>query len=81
MPRPHGYYWVKFPTDPQLQIVLMQEDGTIWVFGKNQGQYISGEEPEFAKGQGLSLEVISGPLVAPEIPTLETPGMHSLGQT
>ncbi len=53
MPRPHGYYWVKFAADPQPQVVLIQEDGAVWVFGETQAQYISGEEPEFAKGTGI----------------------------
>ena len=68
MARPHGYYWVKLATDPQPQIMMIQEDGTVWAFGESQGQYISGEEPEFAKGRGLQLEVLAGPLVPPEIP-------------
>jgi hypothetical protein len=71
MPRAHGYYWVKFATDPQPQIVLIQEDATVWVFGASQGQYIAGEEPEFARGRGLSLEILSGPLIAPDIPKLK----------
>jgi hypothetical protein len=76
MPRPHGYYWVKFAADPQPQVVLIQEDGAVWVFGETQAQYISGEEPEFARGRGLSLEIVTGPLVAPEVPTLENPVMN-----
>jgi hypothetical protein len=65
MPRPAGYYWVKSATDAQLQIVLIQGDGVVWLFGDNHGQYIAGEEPEIFKGQGLSLEVITGPLEPP----------------
>jgi len=65
MPRPAGYYWVKSATDSQLQIVLIQEDGVVWLFGENRGQYIAGEEPKIFKGQGLSLEVITGPLEPP----------------
>ena len=79
MQRPHGYYWVKFPTDPQLQIVLIQEDGNVWVFGENQPQRIAADEPASAKG--LPFEVISGPLVPPEIPKLHTPDAHALGRT
>jgi len=37
----------------------------MWLFGENRGQYIVGEEPEIFKGQGLSLEVITGPLEPP----------------
>ena len=80
MMRPHGYYWVKFAADPQPQVVMIHVDGTVWVFGKNHGQYIAGEEPGYAKGQGLSLEVISGPLVPPEMPILETAEMRPLGR-
>ena len=76
MHRPHGYYWVKKPTDPQLQIVLIQEDGNVWVFGENQPQRIAADEPASAKG--LPFEVISGPLVPPEIPKLQTPDVHAL---
>ncbi len=65
MPRPAGYYWVKSATDSQLQIVLIQGDGVVWLFGQDRGQYIAGEEPEIFKGQGLSLEVIAGPLEPP----------------
>lgn len=71
MPRPSGYYWVKFPGDSQLQIVLIQGDGVIWVFGEARGRYIDGEEPEIFKGQALSLEVISGPLDPPVLAKLE----------
>lgn len=78
--RPHGYYWVKFATDPQPQIVMIQGDGTVWVFGESRGQYIAGEEPEFAKGRGLSLEIVSGPLVSPKIPTLESSEIRALGR-
>jgi len=80
MPRPHGYYWVKFPTDPQPQIVMIHQDATVWVFGENRGQYIAGEEPDFAQGQGLSLEVLSGPLVPPQIPSLDTSELRVLGR-
>jgi hypothetical protein len=80
MPRPDGYYWVKFAGDPQPQVVLIQEDGTVWVFGESHGQYIAGEEPDFAKGRGLSLEIIAGPLVAPDIPTLDKPVINPLGR-
>ena len=59
MPRPAGYYWVKSATDSQLQIVLIQGDGVVWLFGENRGKYIAGEEPEIFKG-GLSLEAIAG---------------------
>jgi hypothetical protein len=76
MPRPHGYYWVKFSTDPQLQIVLIQEDGNVWVFGENQPQRVPGE-PGSAKS--LAFEVISGPLIPPELP--QTPDVQSLGRT
>jgi len=65
MPRPTGYYWVKSATDSQLQIVLIQGDRVVWLFGENHRQYIAGEEPEIFKGQGLSLEVITGPLEPP----------------
>jgi hypothetical protein len=65
MPRPAGYYWVKSATDSRLQIVLSQGDGVVWLFGQDRGQYIAGEEPEIFKGQGLSLEVITGPLEPP----------------
>ena len=71
MPRPAGYYWVKFSTDAQLQIALIQEDGVVWVFGEARGRYIAGEEPEIFKDQGLALEVLSGPLEPPIIPKLE----------
>jgi hypothetical protein len=81
MTRAHGYYWVKFAADPQPQIVLIQGDGTVWVFGENHGQYIAGQEPEHLKGQGLSLEVLSGPLIPPEIPTLEAEDFRPLGRT
>jgi hypothetical protein len=54
MPRPAGYYWVKSATDSRLQIVLIQGDGVVWLFGQDRGQYIAGEEPEIFKGQGLS---------------------------
>jgi hypothetical protein len=77
MPRPHGYYWVKFPAEPQLQIVLIQEDGNVWVFGENQPQRLAGDERTSA--QALSFEVVAGPLVPPEIPKLQTP--HALGRT
>jgi hypothetical protein len=72
MNRPGGYYWVKFPGDEQQQIVLIQEDGVIWIFGKSCGQYVAGEEPEVFRGQGISLEVISGPLEPPSIPAAAT---------
>jgi hypothetical protein len=78
MARPHGYYWVKFPTDPQLQIVLIQEDGNVWVFGENQPQRIPGDEPGSTKT--LSFEVVAGPLTPPEIPKLQTPDVHALGR-
>jgi hypothetical protein len=80
MPRPHGYYWVKLPTDPQPQIVKIHEDGIVWVFGENRGRYIAGEEPEFAKGLALSLEVLAGPLMPPDIPALEVPNVDPLGR-
>jgi hypothetical protein len=80
MPRPDGYYWVKFAGDPQPQVVLIKEDGTVWVFGESHSQYIAGEEPDFAKGRGLSLEIIAGPLVAPDIPTLDKPVINPLGR-
>ena len=79
MPRPHGYYWVKFSTDPQLQIVLIQGDGNVWVFGENQPRRVAGDEPGSVKG--LSFEVVAGPLVPPEIPKLQTPDVHALGRT
>jgi len=63
MPRPAGYYWVKSATDSQLQIVLIQ--GWFGYLGTIAGQYIAGEKPEIFKGQGLSLEVIAGPLEPP----------------
>jgi hypothetical protein len=75
MPRPHGYYWVKFSTEPQLQIVLIQEDGNVWVFGENQPRRVAGDEPASAKA--LSFEVVAGPLVPPEIPKLQTPDAHA----
>jgi hypothetical protein len=65
MPKPAGYYRVKSATDSQLQIVLIQGDGLVWLFGDNRGQYNAGEEPEIFKGQELSLEVITGPLEPP----------------
>lgn len=79
MLRPHGYYWVKFPTDPQLQIVLIQEDGNVWVFGENEPQRVAEDEPGSVKGQ--SFEVVADPLVPPEIPKLQTPEPHVLGRT
>ena len=69
MPRPAGYYWVKFSADAQLQIALIQEDGVVWVFGEARWSITS--EPEMFKGQGLALEVISGPLEPPIIAKLE----------
>jgi len=81
MARPHGYYWVKFASDPQPQIVMIQYDGTVWVFGESHGQYIAGEEPEFAKGRGVSLEILTGPLLAPDIPTLDSPEINTLRRT
>jgi hypothetical protein len=80
MVRRHGYYWVKFAADPQPQIVMIQENGTVWIFGESHGQYIAGEEPEFAKGRGLSLEILSGPLVSPNIPSLESTEHQALGR-
>jgi len=80
MTKAHGYYWVKFAADPQPQIVLIQGDGTVWVFGENRGQYTVGQEPGHLKGQGLSLEILSGPLIPPEIPTLETEDFRPLGR-
>jgi len=62
------YYWVKFPTEPQLQIVLIQEDGNVLVFGENQPRRVAGDEAATAKA--LSFEVVAGPLVPPEIPKL-----------
>jgi hypothetical protein len=76
MARPHGYYWVKFPADPQPQIVLIQEDGNLWVFGKNQPQRIPGDEPVSAKRR--QFEIISGPLFPPEVP--QTPEIRALGR-
>jgi hypothetical protein len=70
MPKAHGYYWVKFPDDPQLQIVLIQENGNVWVFGESQPQRIEGED--LASGKTLSFDVISGPLIPPEIPKQQT---------
>jgi hypothetical protein len=78
MARPHGYYWVKFPTDPQLQIVLIQKDGYVWVFGENQPQRFAADDPTSTRA--LSFEVVAGPLVAPEIPELQTPKVHALGR-
>jgi hypothetical protein len=78
MPRAHGYYWVKFPDDPQLQIVLIQEDGNVWVFGESQPQRIEGED--LASGKTLSFQVISGPLVPPEIPKPESSDIRPLGR-
>jgi hypothetical protein len=81
MTRVHGYYWVKFADDPQPQIVMIHIDGTVWVFGEPHGQYIAGEEPEHLRGQGLSLEILSGPLIPPEIPALEAEDFRPLGRT
>jgi hypothetical protein len=67
----HGYYWVKFPDDPQFQIVLIQEDGNVWMFGESQPQRVEGED--LASGKTLSFEVISGPLIPPEIPKKQAP--------
>jgi hypothetical protein len=78
MLKAHGYYWVKFPTDPQLQIVLIQEDGNVWVFGENRPQRAAADDPR--NPQALSFDVIAGPLVAPEIPQLQIPEMHALGR-
>jgi hypothetical protein len=47
MPKPAGYYWVWSATDSQLQIVQIQRDGVVWLFGER--QYIAGEEPEISR--------------------------------
>lgn len=78
MRRAHGYYWVKFPTDPQLQIVLIQEDGNMWVFGESLPRRIPGDEPGSANTR--SFEVIAGPLEPPEIPELQAPNPPSIGR-
>jgi hypothetical protein len=72
MARAHGYYWVKFPTDPQLQIVLIQEHSNVWVFGENQPRRAPGDAPGSEKT--LSFEVIAGSLVPPQIAELQVPG-------
>jgi hypothetical protein len=79
MARPHGYYWVKFRTDPQLQIALIQGDGNVWLFGENRPQRVAGDE--HASVKDLSFEVVAGPLIPPEIPRLQTQDVHALGRT
>lgn len=75
MARAHGYYWVKFPADTQLQIVLIQEDGNVWVFGENQPRRAPGDAPGSEKA--LSFEVIAGPLIPPET-AKQTPDTPSI---